>query len=59
MKLGKGVCGLSFGDPDRLQIRGLKLTTHRMVSFGLHLRIKMTIFESIGMFLFEPFWRKT
>ena len=44
--------------------RGLKLAAHgpivarRMIIFGPSLRIKMKIFESIGMFLSKFFLRK-
>ena len=44
---------------------GLKLAARgpnaarRMITFGPRLRIKMKIFESIGMFLSQPFLRKT
>ena len=38
--------------------QGLKLAASRMILFGPSLRIKMKIFESIGMLLSERFLQK-
>ena len=56
----------STGRPLLFYARGLKLAARSMIifgpqddNFGQRLRIKSKIFESIGMFLSEPFFRKT